>query len=124
MSDEVVFKINDVPMPIPSKGGFSVKISDADGEGSGRNAKMYVRRQRIRKGIRAIDVSYTFIDQATSKKILDALEPEFINVTYRDPQLGVTTKRMYVGDRTVPAYGRTIHGVFKWEKLSFTLVEQ
>lgn len=124
MADEIIFEIDGVTMPMPSKGGFSITFADADGKGSGRNAKGYTRRHRLRRGIRTIEVKYKFINQTNSALVLNAISPEFVNVKYRDPLDGITTKRFYAGNRTVPAYGRTKNGVFMWEELSFNLIEQ
>ena len=55
--------------------------------------------------------------------LLKAVKDVFFQVTYPDPELGVVTKTMYVGDRTSPAYS-AINGVVKWNGVKFNLVER
>lgn len=119
-----IFRINGVDMPSPGRNGWNLTIADIDSAKTTRNARAFLRRDRLRKGMRKIEITYPFLDDVRVKTVLDAVDPEFIQVTYRDPQYGIVTKTMYVGDRVLPSYGKDINGTFRWEQLSFSLTEQ
>lgn len=121
---EFVFKINGVDMPTPAHKGFVLTSADADGPSTTRNARGYLTRDRVRSGIRKIEVTYPFPTAEQCKLVLDAISPEFFRVTYLDPQYGVVTKEMYTGDRSFPMYGTTAKGELRWESLSFSLIER
>lgn len=118
------FIIDGVTMPTPDHKGFKVGFADADSEASNRNARGYLNRDRLRAGLRKLEVTYSFLDQAKASKVLTAVEPPFVQVRYLDPQHGVITRTMYVGDRSLPMYGKDAKGNFRWENLSFSLVER
>ena len=73
---------------------------------------------------RKIQVSYSGITDEVARTVLNAINPEYISVTYYDLLAGgENTRIFYVGDRTSP---------FKWwwdgkhvlESLSFDLIER
>ncbi|MFR4584862.1 DUF6711 family protein, partial [Clostridium cadaveris] len=52
-----------------------------------------------------------------------AVSGVFFTVTFPDPQLGMVTKTMYVGDRTSPAY-QFKNGEVKWSGLKMNFIEK
>lgn len=73
---------------------------------------------------RKIQVGYNGCTDAVASQVLQAINPEYINVTYYDVMDGTTqTRTFYVGDRSAP---------FKWwwdgkhimESLTFNLIER
>lgn len=73
---------------------------------------------------RKIQVGYNGVKDTVAKTVLQAINPEYINVYYYDlMEGGFQTRTFYVGDRSAP---------FKWwwdgkhilESLSFDLIER
>ncbi len=114
-----MLKINGVVIKTPSS--FEVQISDLDGE-SNRNAQGDLIRDRIAVK-RKLICEWPPLTQVESSVLLNAVKDVFFDVTYPDPQLGVVTKTMYVGDRTTPAY-QYKNGEVKWSGVKFNLVER
>lgn len=114
-----MLKINGVAVKTPSK--FEVQISDLDGE-SNRNAQGDLIRDRIAVK-RKLVCEWPPLTQAESVMLLNAVKDVFFEVTYPDPQLGIITKTMYVGDRSLPAY-QYKDGEVRWSSLKFNLVER
>ena len=95
-----MLSINGVAIATPKS--FEVTISDLDGE-SNRNANGEMIRDRI--GIkRKISLEWPPLTQSEISMLLTAVSSVFFTVTFPDPQQGVVTKTMYVGDISAPAY--------------------
>ncbi|WP_289128098.1 DUF6711 family protein [uncultured Clostridium sp.] len=114
-----MIKINGVAIATPKT--FEVTVSDLDGE-SERNANGQLIRDRIAVK-RKINLEWSPLTQAESSKLLNAVSDVFFTVEFPDPQLGIISKTMYVGDRTTPAYSY-INGVIKWSGLKMNFVER
>ena len=114
-----MLKINGVAIATPKT--FEVTISDLDGE-SNRNANGDLIRDRIAVK-RKLNCEWGPLSQSECSTLLKAVKDIFFKVTYPDPELGVVTKTMYVGDRTSPAY-TVINGVVKWSGFKFNLIER
>lgn len=111
--------INGVAVKPPQK--FQVGIQDIDGETS-RNANGDMMRDRITTK-RKLDCEWGMMTQEEMSQLLNAVSPEFVEVSYPDPIKGQTTKMFYVGDRTAPSYSFTEK--FKpWSGAKFNLVER
>ena len=108
---------------IASPKSLEVTISDLDGE-SNRNANGELIRDRI--GVkRKIALEWAPLTQSEISALLTAVSGVFFTVTFPDPQQGVVTKTMYVGDRTAPAYvydKKTKQ--FKWKGLKMNFIEK
>ena len=114
-----MIEINGLKMPVPS--AFSVDIEDLDGE-SERTADSNLYRERI--GVnRKLKIEYKWLTQQDSSTLLNAISDVFFNVTYPDPQFGITTKTFYVGARTTPMYSY-INGIPVWENMNFNFIER
>lgn len=114
-----MIKINGVAIATPKT--FEVTVNDLDGE-SGRNANGELIRDRIAVK-RKINLEWPALTQAESSNLLNAVSDVFFTVEFPDPQLGVISKTMYVGDRTTPAYS-CINGVVKWSGLKMNFIER
>lgn len=114
-----MLKINGVAIATPK--AFEVTISDLDGE-SNRNTNGELIRDRIAVK-RKLNCEWGPLSQSECSTLLKAVKDVFFQVTYPDPELGVLTKTMYVGDRTSPAYS-AINGVVRWSGVKFNLVER
>ena len=100
---------------------YEATVSDLDGE-SNRNAAGQLIRDRIAVK-RKLNLEWGPLSQSEIAPILNAVSGVFFTVTFPDPQLGVITKTMYVGDRTAPAY-QYINEEVKWSGLKLNLIEK
>ena len=114
-----MLKINGVVITTPKS--FEVSISDLDGE-SNRNANGQMVRDRIAIK-RKINLEWQPLSQSEMSTLLSAVSSVFFTVEFPDPQLGMITKTMYVGDRTAPAYQYT-NGEAKWSGLKMNFIEK
>ena len=72
---------------------------------------------------RKLNLEWGPLSQSEIAPILNAVSGVFFTVTFPDPQLGIITKTMYVGDRTAPAY-QYIDEEVKWSGLKLNLIEK
>ena len=114
-----MIKVNGVDIATPKV--FEVSISDLDGE-SNRNANGDLIRDRIAVK-RKINLEWQPLSQSEMQTLLNAVSSVFFTVNFPDPQLGLITKTMYVGDRTAPAY-QYVNGELKWSGLKMNFIEQ
>lgn len=112
-------KINGVAIATPKI--YEATVSDLDGE-SNRNAAGQLIRDRIAVK-RKLNLEWGPLSQSEIAPILNAVSGVFFTVTFPDPQLGIITKTMYVGDRTAPAY-QYINEEVKWSGLKLNLIEK
>lgn len=119
-----VFKINNVDFTncIQANGGYKLKRTDIEDEkASGRNLAVVMRRARLRQ-LRSVTFKTKVLPDARLNQLALALKPEYINITYRDFELGIVTKQFYGTDLEADALG-TFNGVDYWNPASFTLTE-
>lgn len=114
-----MIKINGVAIATPKT--YEVTVSDLDGN-SDRNANGQLIRDRIAVK-RKINLEWAPLTQAESSELLNAVSDVFFTVEFPDPQLGMISKTMYVGDRTTPAYSY-VDGVIKWSGLKMNFIER
>ena len=114
-----MIKINGVAIATPKI--YEATVSDLDGE-SNRNAAGQLIRDRIAVK-RKLNLEWGPLSQSEIALILNAVSGVFFTVTFPDPQLGIITKTMYVGDRTAPAY-QYINEEVKWSGLKLNLIEK
>lgn len=113
-------KINGVTVKTPSS--MQVDIMDIDSD-SYRTAKGNLVRDRVAVK-RKIACSWNWLTIAECSTLLQAVEDEFVELTYLDPKLGtVTTKTVYVGDRTSPVYS-FVDGKEGWKGVQMTFTEK
>lgn len=119
----VLLNINNIDMPKPTS--YQVGVQDLDSESSVRSESGVLHRDRIRAGIRKIDVGWT-AKTADISKILKASAGESVVVKFFDPEENdIITATMYASDR-VPALRVLTDdsgATSAWWDLSFSLVE-
>lgn len=117
-----MIKINGITIRAPKS--MSVTISDVDSPSTTRNAKGDLVRDRVNIK-RKIDLDFPPMKQSEMQTLLSAVQDQFFTVEFLDPQLGVITRTMYVGDRSSPLYrhGNGTTDVL-WENVKFNLVER
>lgn len=114
-----MLKINGVAIATPKS--YEVIVQDLDGE-TNRNANGDLVRDRISVK-RKIQLEWPPLTQSEISTLLTAVSSVFFTVTFPDPQLGVITRTMYVGDRTSQAYS-CINGIVKWSGLKMNFIEK
>lgn len=114
-----MISINGVKIATPKT--YEATVSDIDGE-TNRNANGELVRDRIAVK-RKLNLEWGPLTQNEIQILLSAVSSVFFTVTFPDPQLGMVTKTMYVGDRTAPAY-QYINGEVKWQGLKMNFIEK
>ncbi len=114
-----MISINGVQIATPKT--YEVTVSDLDGE-SNRNAKGELIRDRIAVK-RKLNLEWRPLTQTEIQTLLNSVSDVFFTVTFPDPELGMITKTMYVGDRTAPAY-QYVNGEVKWRGLKMNFIEK
>lgn len=121
MSQVVIFRIDGVEMPCPSK--FDITIQDVSDPDAGRDLSGIMWKGKVAQKI-TIDVAYPYPKPDLVATVLTALEPEYIYVTFLHPRTNAeTTIECYVGDRSAP-YKFWWVGNKRFETLSFKLIER
>ena len=116
-----MIKINGVDIAAPKT--YEPTISDLDGE-TNRNANGELIRDRIAVK-RKLNLEWPPLTQSEISTLLKAVSSVFFTVTFPDPELGMITKTMYVGDRTAPAYFYdTKTKEVKWQGLKMNFIEK
>ena len=117
----VFWKVDGMTMPCPSTWQWG--LQDVSAGESGRTEDSLMHKNRVSQK-RKIQVGYNGIKDSDAQTVLQAINPEYINVTYYDLMAGQNqTREFYVGDRSAP---------FKWwfdgkhilESLTFYLIER
>ena len=114
-----MLKINGVSIATPKV--YEVTVQDLDGE-TNRNANGDMIRDRIAVK-RKLNLEWQPLSQSEISTLLTAVSGVFFTVTFPDPQDGLITKTMYVGDRTSPAY-QFKNGEVKWSGLKMNFIEK
>lgn len=114
-----MISINGVKIAAPKT--YEVTVQDLDGD-TNRNANGGLIRDRIAVK-RKLSLEWGLLTQKEIAPILNAVSGVFFTVTFPDPQLGMITKTMYVGDRTSPAY-TWVDGKVKWSGLKMNFIEK
>ena len=117
-------RVNGVDFPCP-RVGFSYAISTT--VNGGRNANNEVVGQRVGRDLFKLDsMEWAALDVETWQKMLKAVEPFYVPVTFEDFRTGQPiTITMYPGDRKArPLFvDKTTHKVTKYENCSFNLID-
>jgi hypothetical protein len=121
----MVFKIGETDMtPYLAFGGFKWQRSDVDGEGAGRDLAGDARRNKLSTK-RRLDITCRPLTLQEASIVLTAIMPEWVQITYTDPQLGTeTTKTMYSNNNPANFLMKKRDGRELWGGITFPLVEK
>lgn len=113
--------VNGVRVKTPSSAAWG--LQDVSDSASGRTQDALMHKNRI-----AQKVKWSFewwnITDSEAASILQAFNPEYINLRYHDPmQNEYVTKVFYVSDRTVPVKTYSI-GSSIYTQISFDVIER
>ncbi len=121
----MVLTVNGIDMiPYIAYGGLKWQRSDVDGPNAGRTLDGEMNRDRVATKIRW-DVTCRPVTSSELAKILQAIEPEYVTVTYMDP----TTNKKKNGtfySNNIPAQFLMVNsgGVEYWTGLTFPLIQK
>lgn len=121
MEKEIMITVDGAAMPCPST--FKWGLQDISSGESGRDDSVLMHKNRVGQK-RKISLAWIAKDWQTTSKILQAFNPEYINVRYPDMMAGTyQTRTFYVGDRSSPVK-------YWWagkkliEQISFDIIER
>lgn len=110
---------------LKADGGYSVRRSDVDSDQTGRvslNATMYRDRQAVKM---QLNLACRPLTGEEARKILNAIYPEFVSVTYNDPRVGVRADvQMYSNNVPAEFLFEDVDGVERWGGITFPLIER
>ena len=113
--------INNVRMPIPA---YGMTIDSAVGVDAGRNAKNQVVGQKVgRRQWKINNLSWKGLSEEQIKTIMDALEPFFVPVTFRDVDGTIRTITMYPGDTSGKPFAIKDMRYMMMEDFHFNLID-
>ena len=96
-------------------------LEDVSKSDAGRTEDGTMEKGRIGQVVN-LSLSWGPLTTAEISEILQAFNPEYIDVTYLDPQMGkYTTAQFYVGNRSTPLYNSAL-GL--WSNLNFNLIKR
>ena len=118
-------EINGVDLtPYIAKRGVKWQRNDLDAEGSGRSLDGLMMRNRVASKVR-LDVTCIPLPSPAASRVLTAIMPEWVEVTYTDPQLGRdVTKTMYSNNNPASFLLRREDGTEYWDGITFPLIEK
>lgn len=105
--------------------GFSVTRNDVDDSKTGRTLDGTMHRARIALK-KKIEVNCRPLTQTEAQTVLTAILPEWVSVTYIDPQAG-TRSNIQMYSNNVPAVAARYDkdtGLVLWKGIKFPLVER
>lgn len=103
-------------LPVPSE--YKWEMQDLSSNGAGRTEDNVMQKQRSGQ-LEKLTVKWKSLTTAQVSLILQAFNPEYVDVIYLSPFDGEEhTDEFYVGDRSAPILNSK-RG--RWESLSFTL---
>lgn len=109
--------------PYVAFGGLQWQREDLEGPDAGRDLTGTLRRNRLTTKVR-LDVTCRPLTGSEASTLLTAILPEYVLVTYFDPQEGKTvTKRMYSDNNPATFALRQEDGTELWSGISFPLTE-
>ena len=107
-------------LPCPSV--FEWGLQDVSASESGRTDDTVMHKNRVAQK-RKISLQWNGITRGETAQILQAVNPEYISVTYPDAMSGIDeTRTFYVGDRSAPVKYWWI-GNQRYETVRFDIIE-
>lgn len=118
---DIFLKVNGVEMPCPSACTWG--LQDISAAKSGRSDDSIMHKNRVDQK-RKLSLKWNGADWKTTSKILQAFNPEYIQITYPDMMSGkYETRTFYVGDRSAPVKWWWV-GNQMTESISFDVIER
>lgn len=110
--------------PYIANRGVKWQRSDVDASSSGRSLGGTLMRTRVATKVR-LDVTCIPLTSEQASKVLTAIMPVWVTVTYTDPQVGgEVTKTMYSNNNPASFLMKKGNGIEYWDGITFPLIEQ
>lgn len=103
-------------------GKLNWERNDIDDSDSGRTLDGEMHRKRITSK-RKMSVTCKRMTTDQIQALCAALAPEYVDVTYLDPELGVVTKTFYSSQLTSAVWGCVGETTY-WDNAQFSLIEK
>lgn len=104
--------------------GVKWQRSDVDASDAGRDLTGDLRRNRVATK-RRLDITCIPMTLKDASRVLTAIMPEWVSVTYTDPQLGYdVTRTMYSNNNPASYCIKRRNGTELWSGITFPLVEK
>lgn len=121
MSQERMIKVDGVATP-KELSSLKWKKSDVSGSNAGRTLDVKMHKNRIGQK-RTLSLGWVSLTKAEIKATLELFDPEYVDITYWDPRLGLTTKNFYTGDMEANVKW-WYSGHERFSTLSFDVIER
>lgn len=117
--------VNGVDMtPYVAFQGFKWQRADVDGPNAGRTLDAVMHRDRVATKYR-LDCTCRPLKSDEAQIVLQAIKPEYVNVTYYDPELGLRNNVvMYSNNIPATFCKKDKDGTEWWMGIAFPLIEQ
>lgn len=108
---------------IKAQGGYKVSRNDGDGPDAGRTMDYRMHRDRI--GVKMkLDITCRALTGAETRKLLNAIYPETVLITYYDPRVGIRENVEFYSNNVPAEYMfEKPDGTEWWDGIKFPLVE-
>lgn len=103
-------------------GGIKWTRNDIDAPDAGRTMDGVMHRGRVATKIK-LEITTTPLKTADLRTLLNAIYPEYVEVTYDDPMEGSVVKLMYSNNNPATFCMVQPNGDEWWKSISFPLVE-
>ena len=116
-----LIKVNGTVIKTPSS--FSWGLQDISDSAAGRTQDVLMHKNRVSQK-RKISLGWNNPTKEEAAQILQAFNPEYIDVTYPDAMSGTDeTRTFYVGDRSAPMKIWTVSNK-RYSQVSFDIIER
>lgn len=116
------FKVNGVDIKCPSK--CDPGYQDISAPDSGRTLDGLMWKNRIGQKV-TLSLEWLGVSDEDAATILQAFDPEYINVTYHDAKTNSNvTKTFYTGDRKCSTYWWSDDAGFTYGNIVFNIIER
>lgn len=106
---------------VPPPSSYEYQLSDISSPDAGRTEDGLMHKMMIGQKVH-LNLKWQNLTDAEAATVLTAFNQEYLSIKYYDVKsAGFLTKTFYVGDRSAPAYNRTV-GV--WSGVSFNVIER
>lgn len=102
---------------------FTWGLQDISSENAGRTMDTTMHKNRVGQKV-TLGLSWSMVNPSESSSIVNAFNPEYVDVTYFDPLANDTvTKTFYTGDKSAPVQIWTANKKY-YNKISFNIIER
>ena len=116
------FKVDGVDIPCPSK--CDIGYQDISAPYSGRTLDSLMWKNRVGQKVK-IELEWLGVSDENAAIILQAFDPEYVNITYRDAKTNsIITKNFYIGDRKCSTYWWSDDDDMTFANITFNAVER